>query len=214
MPPKRSRNSKSKQMTARKVKRVLRRDHLTEGATWYQIRTRNTDPPTYTVDAQYQRKIRLRLTLPITGGDITIATIASQFVAAFSFIKIKRVDIYGHADSNSIACIARIPASPVIMTKRFTDTGVEGSRRPHIAIELAEQHNNFMPTNAPAIPFTLYLLNELGVGIIGTVIADFQVSLLGDKGIPLTNHGITHIILPSKEESSEVPDVSSIQLNK
>lgn len=196
----------------RQITRKLKRDHLTEGPTWYRIPTRNVDPPQYSLDAQYQRKIRIRPTFVLTGGDITIAIVAANFAAAFAWIKISRVDIYGHATTEQIQCIARLPSAPLIMSRRFSDTGVEGSRRSHISIELAEQHNNFMPTNSTVAFLTVQIFSEAGIGLPGTLVMDFHCTLMGSKGIN-SEDGIPNITLPPRSEDFvTIPDVSSLQI--
>lgn len=205
----------------RRVAQILRSHHVTTSPTWYQIRTRSTDPPAYNNDPMYQRKVRFIGKGAAAGYEFTIDTIGKQskFDLLFAYIMIERIDVYGQADASTIQCTVKdlktIQPSYGI-TKNFTDAGVDGSRRSHISIAYPAKDNRLFKIADPAILMTLSSLSKNGTAQDYDYVIDIhcKFSGLGQNPpvfgeSPTLHANVQGYKLPAKTDETSVTELSN-----
>lgn len=169
----------------RAVHRLLKRDHLTTEPNWFINKTRNTDPPQYQSEPVFQRKIRA-----VTAGAAAGVFYTHNFIAkihdmdkVFKYLKISRIDIYGQADGATITASAVLLAQGSNVSKTFSDTGVDGSRRSHISIGVCDKDNGFTAVGSTTNFLTLKAISKNGTSIDYDYIVDFHCQYYGNVSI-------------------------------
>lgn len=189
MPSKRK--NKGRSNVARVVSAQLRRMHLNAAPTWHLVphRNPNQDPPAYTQDAIYTRKVRVIAVVAAGSFNIypsIIIASAGLSSSAFETLTVTRIKAYGTAsvENNGLRLLTRLmtlvttpDGDPQTLPDReFLDWGTQGSRRPFIDVEISPKDQGFIDATAvagTAAVCTVQVLNQSGLGVAGNVIVDF-----------------------------------------
>lgn len=179
------RNSKRSRdvSVSRAVTSRLRSLHL--GASeWVLKKKRNTDPTPYIPDPIFSRRVRLYLpsgsTQYVAIKDIVEACfpiVAVYTDQNFGKLKIRAITLYGAAASD--AYIALQPAVDTANfgynSREFSDSGVQGSKRPCVRIELPAANQRWMDSYSSEG----YATKVLAYTTVGKAILDLDVSFAG-----------------------------------
>jgi len=156
------------------ISNTLRKTNLTSLPGWHPVKTKNFDPPPYNDDAVYQRKIRFAEPVPVNGFKLSCVNItgAIGLGTIFKEMTVTRLDVYG-SDVEGVIVSADGPfghTSP----QEFSDFGVPGSRRGHVAIEICPKDQEWLHTDDANVLFTIFCTVPNGTPSAGTVIIDIH----------------------------------------
>lgn len=130
----------------RALRNHLRRLNLTTEPTWHLSKNRNnTDPPPYSEDTSYVRRVRFtRVMVAGAPQTITFGQVLSQIwpdvvspSPVFQRLMVTHIKAWGPASPTAILAVT--PGSLIMQgvdsgAKRFTDYGTQGSSRPYISL--------------------------------------------------------------------------------
>lgn len=139
---------------SRQIGRALKKAHLTDEPSFHLKKGRNNDPPPYSVDVSYVRKVRLTGTTRKTliAEDILRAVFPNVTIATppFTRLMITRIEAWGPATMGDVLYL--VPLGPLLKGKEnsnkdFVDTGTSGARRPHIVLEASPKDLAWCPVS-------------------------------------------------------------------
>lgn len=189
------------------VSKILRRDLLTTEPGWKSLKVRNFDPPNFTSEPIFTRRIRYVVAGAAAGNEIQIQALGQAYGMnrVFKYVSVSRIDVYGDANDSTleVQVTQDMAGSP---KKFFVDTGVTGARRSHVAIVTAAKDR---PWNL--IASTDLLIKTRSVAANGTYedfdyVVDFMAHYYGNVVISPPNCA-AHLSLRS------LPQVRTVQSN-
>lgn len=185
---------RGRQAPRTKIVRVARELHRAPG--WYKVSNRNTDPPQYSHDPIYQRKVRIGISTGVDGINFTAKMIADAcgMAAAFTRMSLRAISAYGPTNQ-SLLCVCYVPTSGTAgyQQREFQDAGVAGNKRACIKVRISPRDvawtNTADDTQANRL-FRAVGMDDSGGRVDVFVVVDFEVMFQTNAGAVLAEPDI------------------------